>query len=430
MEGRSLRRMAGLMSARLPEAGLEQVTDPRRGRTKWGIDALLRATLLGLMAGCRSLRELEALGGELSVAVRRKLRLPARLADTTLRDVLCKISVAELRACLRRLVHAAHRRKALVPRGLPFGVLSMDGKATAVPCWDEQFVQKHHPEGGLPYGLVRTVTCSLVSAPGRPCIDAIPIPESTNEMGHFRAAFASVLENFSALFRVVTYDAGALGIENANAVVKAGKHYLFSLKGEQRTMYKLAEELLDPNDAVTETVDVLDGRTRVRRRLVLLRTDQNWAYGKGKHATESIWPHARTFLRIESVTEIDGVAQEPEVRLYVSSLEETELTPSQWLLMVRSHWGVESTHHTLDTAFTEDERPWIVADGTGTLAVLVLRRMAYTLLALFRSVTSRGEAARAMRWGELLRRVWVTLVAATEVHFAQLRARKTAAVVG
>ena len=52
MEGRSLRRIAGLLKARMPEAGLELVSDPRRGRSKWSLDALLRAVLVGLMAGC------------------------------------------------------------------------------------------------------------------------------------------------------------------------------------------------------------------------------------------------------------------------------------------------------------------------------------------------------------------------------------------
>ena len=34
-------------------------------------------------------------------------------------------------------------------------------------------------------------TSDLVSAAGRPCLDAIPIPAHTNEMGHFKAAFDS-----------------------------------------------------------------------------------------------------------------------------------------------------------------------------------------------------------------------------------------------
>jgi len=67
-------------------------------------------------------------------------------------------------------------------------------------------------------------------------------------MGHFQAAFASVLEAYGTMFQMVTYDAGALSEANASAVVAAGKDYLFALKGEQRTMFKMATELLDRND--------------------------------------------------------------------------------------------------------------------------------------------------------------------------------------
>jgi hypothetical protein len=66
--------------------------------------------------------------------------------------------------------------------GLPIGVVALDGKVTALPCIHQRFIQVKRTESGMPYGLVRTVTAALVSAPGRPCIDAIPIPAATNEM--------------------------------------------------------------------------------------------------------------------------------------------------------------------------------------------------------------------------------------------------------
>jgi hypothetical protein len=426
MQERELRRVAGLLCARLPEVGLEKVADPRDGPVKWGLPPMLAAALLGLMAGCKSLSELEQLTHQMSKAVRRKLGLPGRLPDTTLRDVLCAVSLEALRACLHRVVKAAWRRKALAPVGLPFGVVAMDGKMTAVPYWDDEYVQQHVPEQGGPYGLARTVTCTLVSATGRPCIDAIPIPESTNEMGHFAKAFESVKSTYDKLFEVITYDAGALSEANARQVVEAQKQYLLSLKGEQRTMYKLAEELLDPTEVVAETVDVLDNRTTVTRRLVLLPVQQHWAYGEGKAPHESVWQHARCFLRVESLTKRDDAVVEREVRLFVTSLVKEKLTPQQWLLLVRSHWGVETTHQVLDTAFAEDERPWIVANGQGLLNVLVLRRIAYTLLTLFRSVTQRSDEKRAMRWGHLLSWVRATLMAATEAQLEGLRDRSPA----
>lgn len=233
--------------------------------------------------GVQELAEVETLSELLAPAVRRKLKLGRRLPDTTMRDALCGLSSDELRACLARVVNAAWRRKALEPVGLPFGVVAMDGKATSVPHWDDKdgFVQKHQPEIGEPYGLARTVTCTLVSAAGRPCIDAIPIPSATNEMGNFETAFKSLVATYGPLFRVITYDAGALSEANGRLVVESNKAYLLRLKGEQRYMYKLATELIDPHDVVGETVDVLDNRTTVTRKVVLL-TALNFAYGDGR----------------------------------------------------------------------------------------------------------------------------------------------------
>jgi hypothetical protein len=412
--------MAGLLRARLPELDLDGVPDPRAREGRWSLAQILRATLVGLMAGCRSLWEAEQLTEALGPTMRRRLELPRRLADTTARDALCRVSLEGLRTALHRAIHAAWRRKALAPVGLPMSVLALDGKATSLPTLNHPLVQNHVEEQAVPFGLVRTVTCSLVSAAGRPCIDAIPIPAETNEVGWFQTAFKSLVETHDTLFDVVTYDAGALSEGNGSAVVNAGKHYLFTLKGDQRTMYKLAAELLDPREVAAETVDVLDNQTTVTRTLSLLAVDPAWSYGEGKRPEESVWRHAGTFLRVESVKRHRGGIVERDARMFVSSIQRGALTPDQWLLLIRSHWGVESVHCTLDTAFAEDERPWIEADPQGMLAVLLLRRIAYTLLALFRAA-SRTDDGRAIRWQALLTSVRDILVAATEDQLAGLR---------
>jgi hypothetical protein len=90
---------------------------------------------------------------------------------------------------------------------------------------------------------------------------------------------------------------------------------------------------------------------------------------------------------------------------------------------------LNNNHHTLDTAFAEDKRPWIEADGNGMLAVLLLRRIAYTLLALFRSVTLRSDENRETRWTDLLAWVRDVLVAATPEHTKNLRVRQVCAAV-
>jgi hypothetical protein len=422
--------MVGLLQARLPELDLAAVADPRAREGRWSLAQILRATLVGLMAGCKSLWESEQLTAGLSVAARRQLGLPRRLADTTARDALCQVSLDELRSVLHRLVRAAWRRKALVSRHLPISSVALDGKVTALPCLHQPFVQTQHPEVGWPYGLVRTITAALVSAPGRPCIDAIPIPASTNEVGHFQAAFASLVETYGSLFDVVSYDAGGFSRANADAVAAAGKDYLFALKDEHRTMCRLADELLASEPVLDRSEDVLDAATTVVRSIRLLRADPSWSYGDGKDPHESLWPHAKAFLRVEYVKTQYGAVIERDDRMFVSSLDPKRLTTAQWMLLVRSHWGVENNnHHTLDTAFAEDDRPWIEADANGMLAVLLLRRIAYTMLALFRSATLRSDASRAMRWKALLAWVRDALVSATTEHTMHLRHREVCAAV-
>lgn len=427
MRERVTRRVAGLLAARLPELGLEEVPDPRAREGRWSLAQILTAALVGLIAGCRGLWEAEQLTGSLAPAMRRRLGLPRRLADTTARDLLCRVPLEGLRAALHRLVRAAWRRKALAPVGLPFGVVALDGKATALPALNHPLVQNRITDQALPYGLVRTVTCALVSAAGRPCIDAIPIPGDTNEVGYFQTAFQNLVATYGGLFDMVTYDAGGFSRTNADTVVAAGKHYLFALKDEHRTMCRLAIEHLAGETVIARTEDLLDSETAVVRSLKLLRADPSWSYGDGKGPDESLWPHAQAFLSVEYVKVLRGEVVERDERLFVSSHDPKQLTPTQWLLLVRSHWGVESSHHTLDTAFAEDDRPWIEADPLGMLAVLVLRRIAYTLLALYRAVTLRSNEHRAMRWKTLLQTVRDALVAATEEQLAGLRPHEATA---
>ena len=95
---------------------------------------------------------------------------------------------------------------------------------------------------------------------------------------------------------------------------------------------------------------------------------------------------------------------------------------------MRRHWGVENEcHNTWDKIFREDDRPWFEAGEAapqGALVVMLLRRIAYNLLALFRSVTQRSEENRQMPWKDLMRWVYNTLIAATASDLDGLRCRR------
>ena len=97
----------------------------------------------------------------------------------------------------------------------------------------------------------------------------------------------------------------------------------------------------------------------------------------------------------------------------------------QWLFLVRGYWGcVENgCHNTLDTAFREDDHPWIAGHDRGMLNVLILRRIAYNLVALFRGVTQRSGDRWLTPWAAVLRWFYNAMIVATARQVVGLRTR-------
>lgn len=196
---RLTRRIVGLLSARLPDLGLELVPDKRDPRwTCWAMVTVLRTVVVTLTAYCTSLRKAEAFTKEMSAAMRCTLKIYRRIPDTTMRNIVAGLEPDELRPCIHRQIRAAARRKALLPDGLPFNIVMLDGKTTALPSCDDLFAQRQSG-GSKVIGLLRTMTCCLVSTVAQPCIDAISIPASTNEMGHFRHCIDQLVRAYRCL---------------------------------------------------------------------------------------------------------------------------------------------------------------------------------------------------------------------------------------
>lgn len=418
-KARMTRRLAGYLGKRLSEAGLAKVEDPRnkRGR-RWKLGALLVAMLTGMMAGSKGLAEVEEFTERLSRPIRRLLGIVRRVADTTMRDLLVKLEPDGLRCILYRVVKAAQRRKALQPDVFPFGVVSMDGRGTSTRYFDEKYAQVERPRDQMPFGVVRTITSALVSTPARPCIDAHPIPADTNEMGAFPAALEALLSAYgTSLFSGVMYDSGANSKANAQFVTEHGLDYVFRLQQEQPTLLYEAERLLgrlDVAQAAAESVELSGGKIVTRR---IWLTDEIAAFHD--------WEHLKVAVRIQTVTEHKTSGHvSVEDRYYTSSLAPGVLTADQWLEMIRRRWSVENEcHNTWDRIFREDDRPWVY-DPQGMVSAMLMRRIAYTLLALFRSVTQRSDARRAVPWKTLLHDLRDTLISAQERHLEHLPIRR------
>jgi len=210
-------------------------------------------------------------------------------------------------------------------------------------------------------------------------------------------------------------------LANANAVKRYGLDYLLGLKEDQPTLLREAQRLLKKckaEEAKAKTDDVV-GKTTVTRRL----------FTTTEMAGFLSWEHLQTVVRVQSEKRdntTDAVL-ESEDRYFLSSLAREELTDEQWLRVVRNHWWVENGCHQIwDKIFREDDKPWIQSGegaSQGTVVVMLLRRLAHNMLALFRSVTQRSEQRRQTPWKDMVRWVYNTLIAATARDTECLRPR-------
>lgn len=405
---RKVRRIAAFIARYFPDGLLRLIVDPRsrQGRRWKSLAPILRVALVGIASGCHGVGEVEEMTEEMPKWVGRLLGIGRKLPDTTLREVLCQLDPNDLCDVLAVVGYDAWRRKALRHNDeLPWGVLSLDGKYPTVRDVGEsergtyKYLQVHHDEAGkASHGTVRTITSTLITAAGRPILGATPVRGNSNEVRDFQKAFGDMVRMYGRLFRLVTYDAGGASRVNAKAVLAAGKQFAFQIKNPRWVMYQTLVLLFRgkaPN--VTERQDE-SCRKYVVRHLTILpvrRTRKNL----------TIWKEVNVAVKVYSETYEDGKLTGTLTRYYVSSLGSEELKPAQWLKLITLRWGVESCHQILDTAFVEDKHLWISADAQGALAVMLLRRIVYTILTLFRSVTLRSEDNRLMPWRKLMK--WV-----------------------
>jgi hypothetical protein len=413
-----LQRAAGFLLKRFGDLKLQLIHDSRRAAGKrWKLEAVIKMALLGMMAGCKSVAEVEILTFGMSKDMRKQLGIPRRLPDTTLREILLRLEPDDMRQALHALIHSAVRRKVLGLKGFPFHVLATDGKATAIPHWDNEYSQrKTYDDGRKAHGIVRSVNACLVSTEARPVVDTIPIPAATNEMGVFPEVFSSLVKHYGQLFQLITYDAGVPSQENCKLVVDAGKDFFFHIKNENWHLVQEAERrlgVLPLQSAAAQTEDSEDNHKTVIRRVFVVEAP----------SLPFLWAPVKTLVRVHAQHIVDGQVTTEENRFYISSLVPEALTAKQWLHLARSHWGVENNvHWVLDAILVEDKKPWIKAVPKATFTLMVLRRIACSILTLLRVAVSSEDSKE--RWKMLLDWVHRTAIKVTQKELDGLRPRR------
>jgi hypothetical protein len=97
-----------------------------------------------------------------------------------------------------------------------------------------------------------------------------------------------------------------------------------------------------------------------------------------------MWPHVRSVFKVTSYCYDNGALLSTKTRFFVSSMAVDELSPQKWLALTVMRWGVETVHQVLDCAFKEDAHPWITKNANGALVVMMLRRLCYALMTLYK----------------------------------------------
>jgi len=367
--------------ARIPWS--EQVKDPRDARgQRHGHQGLLALVAVAFACGMSVLRRMEDLSADLGRVARRVLDLPRRVSDSTLYRLLASQTPAGLRETVWAMVKELFERKVFRHDLARVGVLSFDGKST----WTSS--RRNIPgakkstagESGKPFWSFASLRAVFTSSSARPCVDQELIAEKEGESPAFRVVFRRLAESFSRLFLIVTADAGMTCWENAELVVAAGKHYVFALKGNQETLFALAQQWLVPAFGMRPWARTSEDRNGVRFDHELYTIAATAVPGM-------TFPGVRELWCVRQVTfSADGRPATDEVRYFLSSVPPSLLNPHEQLGLVRLHWGIENGHNwTMDVMLGEDDRQPCQAGRNSIEVVCWLRIIGYNLLAAWRS---------------------------------------------
>jgi hypothetical protein len=396
----------------------------QRAKVKHQLPAVAHALLLALMANRRTLRDAEDLTGALRGPWR--ALVPKRISDTTLDDVLRRLSHEELQQSLVALNRELKRSK-LLSRSpeLPVNLVLVDGKnlatlshaaaGTAQPRGtdNEKWQHKGAKADGAAYWLAPALRATLANTEARPCLLQMPLPPHSNETATFKSFLAEVLRNYGRndVLDVISCDAGLTSLSNADAIHNANLRYVMGLKENQTELFEEASRLFlsktvaQPPEA--ETCWERRGSAMIRRLLWRSSAFKGFENSVGK------WGHLEQVWLVRQQTRTAQGETTFEDRYFLSSVPEDELEARQILLVVRRHWVIENdVFNSLDLQWREDSGPWCTQGGA-VWVLAVLRLMAYNLVQCLRRRTCREKRGRRwldpMPWRRLFEHIYDAL---------------------
>lgn len=352
------------------------LTDPRiLLKTRHKLIDIIVITLCAVLAGADEWTEIAEFGRIKEKWFRTFLELPFGIpSHDTFGRVFSMIRPEEFEKCFLDWVRAAFQT--IAPQ-----VIAIDGKTL-----------RHSYDRSSNKAAIHMV--SAWATENRLVLGQVKTEEKSNEI----TAIPELLRVLALKGCIVTIDAMGCQREIVKQIVEQGADYVISLKGNQGTLHKEVELLLqsakengfkDLSHDTCETTDGEHGRIEIRRFTTTGEVD--WFEDKSK------WEKLTSFGMVESERQI-GDKTTRDTRYYISSLPSDAKTFAQ---ASRGHWGIENgLHWSLDVAFREDESRIRIGHAATNLGII--RHFALNLIKQDKSRKVGVKASRKRAgWDEI-----------------------------
>lgn len=260
-------------------------------------------------------------------------------------------------------------------------LIAIDGKTS----------RRTHDKGK---GLKALHTLSAYASTARLTLAQLSVPEKTNEI----TAIPELLDHLAEMKQLegalVTIDAMGCQVEIADKIVAHKADFMLALKGNQLTLETEVEAYFRtaPDDEIVRKTTVEKGHGRIETRIFAASKVVDWIKSEKTYPGQPRFNHIKTIVKVINRTEFKDHCTQ-DTRLYISSapLDIVRLADAS-----RAHWGVESMHWLLDTAFNDDLSRY--RSGYGAKNMAVVRRFALGLIRAHKSKGSVKTRRKSAGW--------------------------------
>lgn len=318
-------------------------------RKKHDLLDILTITLLAVICGADDYEEIALYGQQKQAFLQTFLKLKNGIpSHDTFNRVFRFLDSKALSACLNRW--SKHIINELAP-SMP--QIAVDGKVLRATA------KAGHKKSGL-------CVVSAWAGEQRLVLGQQKVASKSNE----KTAIPALLEVLNLKGALVSIDAIACEVKNAELIVGGEGHYLLALKKNQAQLFEQVSARMQQTKQglpVSELVDFGSGRIETRRCYVETNL--------GLYDDLGSWPGCKSVVMVEARREVNGQISE-QTRYYVSDLV---LSATGFNQAVRHHWSIENQlHWHLDMVFHEDQQR--VREGNGAENFATLRKLALQAL--------------------------------------------------